>query len=156
MKYDKARKIILILLSVVLCFLLIDNFKSLRSGGSYWRDGFGSKPNGHEKYENNGVIAYIRPKHNPFIPSTAQKKRIAQDSPGDRDAVIHLEKVSKQYRIDGIVLESKNAQVILKDLDGHGVLVASGDSLGGWRLMNIAPQTAVFRHNRMDDTLYLY
>ncbi len=96
---------------------------------------------------------YQPPKTNPFQQPAANPN--ASQQPGRSRPPEPPPKLDDKYRITGILRRDRQSQVVVTKQDSS-IVLSVGDSLGTWRLLEIADRSALFGQGKQRDTLWLY
>lgn len=99
-------------------------------------------------------LVYREPRINPFLrPRTddvSKQSKSPVPRPGPSVAL-----VSGSYTLSGIVTKGATSQAVIRTDQDSTFILATGDSLVGWRVVEITSNRVVFSHEKLRDTLRL-
>lgn len=149
MKSDKIKKALLVVLVAVALYIWWGNLKLFyaepepaEAGLQVHRDGL--------RPDASSALEYSPPKVNPFSRSIPRRVNDGIPTQNPPAAIV---KLSQNYRLVGAVGVGKGSQVIIANPVGGQTVLAVGDTLAAWKLVEIHDNFVVFRQARLHDTL---
>jgi len=155
MKSEKAKWIILIILIVIAAVVWMRNLRIFGSKETYYQT---TKAEHREVNAGSGAVSrleYKKPRLNPFVlPPSPKVQQAVSAAPKKRQSPAP-QKISTNYKIDGIVIEAENPQAVLTSGDGSNIMITLNDFIDGWLVEEIIHDRIIFSQNKFRDTLWL-
>lgn len=151
MKPSRVKKILLGVLLIPLVYIWWGNLKLFSPSEAVYQPLSPPETRAIQHTPNPGSLVYREPKVNPFRRPNIKQTATTQPKP-KVPVTPPVQRLSTSHELAGIV---NSSQAVIKVSDGASVVLAVGDSLGGWELTQVLQQSVVFRHSKENDTLRL-
>lgn len=154
MKSSKAKKIILLLLVSIAAYIWWGNIKSFSNKSSGYYNIQDIDKNHKKDMTSKKSIQYIKPRINPF------KRTINTEQPPEKKSKPKKlpkppAKLSSKYKLSGFIQENKTSQAIITFSTNITKVLSIKDSLEQWEFIEIKNNLAIFRHEKIYDTLWM-
>lgn len=164
MRSTKIKNIVLSTLTVALIYIWYGNaqlFWGDDTGATYEPSGSKAIPTRNASDATVESIEFVEPKLNPFAESATPARSTPNQTETDqarrsKAALKHQTPLlSSSYKLVGSLYTGKRRMATLADNAGKQILVSRGDSLSGWRAINVGDRAVIFAQESRRDTLRL-